>query len=128
MHELQVFVLDDRHIVSTPGELSELMAVRIEGGNHFEMAPLGSLYPMLDLLVRDPYAVMHFWPHEGVAGDQADASVAGAPEEVEFPHSRTGETITMPASVLVDLETALACVEQFAHNLARPTLVDWIEL
>ncbi len=128
MHELQVFVLDERHTVSTPDELADLMVARSEGANHFEIAPVDSLYPMLDLLVRDPYAVVHFWPHEGVAGDQADAGLAGAPEEVDFPHTRTGETITMPGSVLVDVDMAIACVEQFARTLTRPTLVGWIEL
>ncbi len=45
-----------------------------------------------------------------------------------FPHSRSGETITMPCSVLVDTATAVACVEQFAQTLSRPTVVAWIAL
>jgi len=115
-----VFALDERRVVSTSHELAEAIASRIEGGTHLQIASATSPYPMIDLLVRDPYAVVHYWPHEGVAGDQAD--------EVEFPHSSLGDRITMPGLARVDAGTAVACVEQFAETGARPTLVDWIDL
>ncbi len=123
-----MFVLDERRVVATPHELAAAIASRIEGGTHLQIASTSSPYPMIDLLVRDPYAVIHYWPHEGVAGDQADSNVTDPPEEVEFPHSSLGDTITMPGSVLVDVGTAVACVEQFANTLTRPTVVDWIQL
>jgi hypothetical protein len=128
VHELEVFVLDERRVVSTPHQLAEAIASRIEGGTHLQISSVTSPYPMIDLLVRDPYAVIHYWSHEGVAGDQADSRVADPPEEVEFPHSSLGDTITMPGSVLVDVRTAVVCVEQFAQTLSRPTIVDWTEL
>ena len=112
-----MFVLDERCVVATPHELAAAIASRIEGGTHLQIASTSSPYPMIDLLVRDPYAVIHYWPHEGVAGDQADSNVTDPPEEVEFPHSSLGDTITMPGSVLVDVGTAVACVEQFAKTL-----------
>ena len=83
---------------------------------------------MLDVVVREPYAVVHYFAREGASGHQAESTVADAPEEVTFPHSRSGETITMPCSVLVDTATAVACVEQFAQTLSRPTVVAWIAL
>ena len=128
MHQLEVVVLDESHVVSTEAELVQVMALRTDGGNHFQIASTASLYPMLDLLVRDPYAVVHYWVHEGIAGDQADARVLDAPEEVAFRHSSAGDTITMPGSVLVMVNTAMSCVEEFARTLSRPTLVNWIEL
>ena len=114
--------------MSTPAELIDVMSRRIDGGNHFQIASAASPYPLLDLLVRDPYAVVHYWVREGLAGDQADASVLDAPDEVEFPHSSAGDTIVLPGSVLIDAARAMSCVEEFARTLSRPTLVDWIEL
>ncbi len=128
MHELEVIALDEPRTVSTPGELAELIGLRIDGGNHFQIAAPDANFPMLDLMVRDPYAVVHYFPREGVAGDQAACNVADPPDEVEFPHSALGDTISMPGSVLVDVATATACAEQFAETRERPTLVDWIEL
>jgi hypothetical protein len=83
---------------------------------------------MLDVMVRDPSAVVHYFAHDGATGDQAGSNVVEPPEAVTFPHSPSGETIRMPGSVLVDAATAMACVEQFAQTLSRPTLVGWIEL
>jgi hypothetical protein len=128
VHELEVIVLDAPRTVTTRGELAEAIASRVDGGNHFEIASVTSRYPMLDVLVRDPYAVVHYFPTEGMAGAQADREVADAPDEVDFPHSGSGETITMPGSVCVDVATAVECIEQFAETLDRPTSVDWIEL
>lgn len=128
MHELEVFVLDVSHAVSTPAELAGVIGSRVNGGNHFMIASAMSAHPMLDLLVRGGYAVLHYFEVDGVAGDQADGTVDQPPEEVEFPHSRMGDTISMPGSVLIDEQTAIACVEQFAETLQRPTLVDWISL
>jgi hypothetical protein len=68
--------------------------------------------------------IAHYWVHEGLAGDHARRSVVDAPEEVEFLHSSAGDTITMPGSVLVMVNTAMACVEEFAQTLSQPTLVD----
>ena len=128
MHVLEVIVLDEPRTVSTPGELAEVLESRTNDGNHFEIASLTSAFPMLDVMVRDQHAVVHFFPREGVAGDQAVSNIVDPPDEVNFPHSALGETISMPGSVLVDVATAVACVMQFAETLERPTLVDWIEL
>jgi hypothetical protein len=128
VHELEVIALDEPRTVSTPGELAEVIGSRINGGNHFEIASPTSAFPMLDVMVRDQHAVVHFFLLEGVAGDQAVSNLVDPPDEVKFPHSAFGETISMPGSVLVDEATAVACVMEFAETLARPTLVDWIEL
>ena len=128
MHELEVIVLDEPRTVSTPGELADVIGSRVDGGNHFMIASATCAYPMLDLLVRDQYAVLHYFAREGVAGDQAASNLADPPHEVDFPHSSMGETMSMPGSILIGVGTAGSCVEQFAETLARPTLVDWIEL
>jgi len=128
MHELEVIVLDEPRTVSTPRELAEVIGSRVDGGNHFMIASATSACPMLDLLVRDQYAVLHYFAREGVAGDQAASNLADPPDEVDFPHSSSGDTMSMPGSALIDVRTADSCVEQFAETLARPTLVDWIEL
>src|SRR3954449_676685 len=61
VHQLEVVVLDESHIVSTPAELIDVMSRRIDGGNHFQIASAASPYPLLDLLVRDRYAAVHYW-------------------------------------------------------------------
>jgi Immunity protein Imm1 len=128
MHELEVVVLDEPRTVTTADELSEVIASRIAGGSHFEISSATARYPMLDVLVQEPYAVVHWFPRDGDAGAQACSDVAEPPEEVAFPHSALGDRITMPGSVLIEVATAEACVEQFAATLSRPTLVDWIEM
>ena len=128
MHALEVIALDEPRTVSTPAELAEVIASRTAGGNHFEIASATAPYPLLDVLVRDPYAVLHYFAREGEAGNQAASNVADPPDEVDFPQSGSGDTISMPGSVLVDVATAAACVEQFADTLARPTVVEWIGL
>lgn len=127
MHPLDVIVLDVTYTVSTPEELAEVLRARVDGGNHFEIASPTALHPMLDVLVRGPYAVVHYFDGEG-AGDQADGVVADPPDEVEFPFSSRGETLSMPGSVLIDVDTAVDCIEQFAETLSRPTAVGWIVL
>jgi hypothetical protein len=122
--ELEVIALDVIHRVSTPADLAEVLRYRIGGGNHFEVAVTASAYPMLDVLVQDQYAVVHYWSMEGIAGDQAVSTLTDAPVEIEFSHS----DVLMPGSVVIDVETANACVEQFAETLSRPTVVEWTKL
>jgi Immunity protein Imm1 len=122
--ELEVIALDVIHRVSTPADLAEVLRYRIGGGNHFEVAVTASAYPMLDVLVQDQYAVVHYWSMEGIAGDQAVSTLTDAPAEIEFSHS----DVLMPGSVVIDVETANACVEQFAETLSRPTVVEWTKL
>ena len=112
------------HRVSTPADLAEVLGYRIGGGNHFEIAVTASTYPMLDVLVQDQYAVVHYWSREGIAGDQAASTLTDAPAEIEFPHS----DVLMPGSSVIDVATANACVVQFAETLSRPTVVEWTEL
>jgi len=90
MHELEVIVLDEPRTVSTPGELAEVIGSRVDGGNHFMIASATCAYPMLDLLVRDQYAVLHYFAREGVAGDQAASNLADPPDEVELPAQLDG--------------------------------------
>ncbi len=61
MHELEVFILDEPRTVSTVAELAEVIASRIDGGNHFEIASSSRRFPMLDVVVREPYAVVHYF-------------------------------------------------------------------
>ena len=124
MFELEVIASDVIHRVSTPADLAEVLAYRIGGGNHFEVAVTASAYPMLDVLVQDQYAVVHYWSREGIAGDQAVSTLTDDPAEVEFSHS----DVLVPGSVVIDVETANACVQQFAETLSRPTVVEWAEL
>ena len=124
MFELEVIALDVIHRVSTPADLAEVLRYRIGGGNHFEVAVTASAYPMLDVLVQDQYAVVHYWSREGIAGDQAVSTLKDGPAEIEFPHC----DVSMPGSSVIDVETANACVEQFAETLSRPTVVEWTEL
>lgn len=128
MHELEVIVLDDPRVISTPDELSAVLVAGSGEGNHFMIASATAQYPMLDLLVRDDYAVLHFFDEAGEAGHQAVSNVSEPPDEVEFPDSSMGDTLSMPGSVLIDTATAVRCVEEFAETLARPTLVEWTEL
>ncbi len=92
------------------------------------IASASAPFPMLDLLVRDQYAVLHYFAREGAAGYQAASNAVDPPDNVDFPHSSSRDTMSMPGWVLIDVGTADACVDQFARTLARPTLVDWIEL
>ena len=85
MHQLEVFVLDERRTASTPSELAEVIASRIDGGNHFEIASASAGFPMLDVLVRDPYAVVHYFTVDGAAGDQAASNVVGPPAPCSCP-------------------------------------------
>ena len=128
VEQLEVCVLDEPRTVSTSDELAEVLAMRIDGGNHFEVASATSTFPMLDVMVHGSYPVVHWFAHEGATGEQAGSDVDEAPEEVAFRHSALGEMITMPGSVLVDAGTATACIERFAETLSRPTLVGWIDL
>jgi hypothetical protein len=128
VHELEVIVLDEPRTVTTSDVLAALIATRIEGGNHFQISSATAPFPMLDVLVQEPYAVVHWFPRDGDAGAQACSDVAEPPQEVVFPLSALGDGITMPGSVLIEVATAEACVEQFADTLSRPTLVDWIEM
>ena len=124
MFALEVIALDVIHRVSTPAGLAEVLGYRIGGGNHFEVAVTASAYPMLDVLVQDQYAVVRYWSREGIAGDQAVSTLTDGPVEIEFPL----RDVLMPGSVVIDVETANACVEQFAETLSRPTVVAWTEL
>jgi hypothetical protein len=125
---VEVIALDVIHRVSTPADLAKVLASRVGGGNHFQIAAAAPAYPMLDVLVQDQYAVVHYFPSDAIAGDQAVSTLTDAPAEVEFPHSDLGEPLSMPGSVLIDVATANACVEQFAETLSRPTVVEWTEL
>jgi hypothetical protein len=122
--ELQVIASDVIHAVSTPADLAEVLGKGIGGGNHFEVAVTASAYPMLDVLVQDQYALVHYWSREGISGDQAVSTLTDAPAEVEFSHS----DVRVTGTVVIAVDPAHACVEQFAETLSRPTVVEWAEL
>jgi hypothetical protein len=65
VHQLEVLVLGERRTVSTLSELAEVMASRIDGGNHFEIAWASSGFPALDVMSRDPCAGMRYFAHDG---------------------------------------------------------------
>jgi hypothetical protein len=128
MVNLTITDLEGTHPVSTPDELAAVLAHRRRGANHFLISSPDADYPQLDVIVRDDVALLHYFPAEGLAGDQSRSDLPGAPELVEFPENLTGEVIQVPGSAVVDAATAIRCVEEFAERLARPTLIGWLEL
>jgi hypothetical protein len=128
MHSINVIDLEGSRTVATADDLAGALARRINGSNHFLLSGVGANYPLLDVLVRDDLAMVHYFASEGAAGSQSVSTRDDLPEEVEFPENMTGEPVPMPASVVIDARTAIRCIEQFAETLSRPTLIDWVEL
>ncbi len=129
MHALEVIVLDEPRTVTTRGELAEVIASRVDGGNHFEIASATSRVSDARRAGTGPVRRGPLLrPTRARPATKPTVEVADAPDEVDFPQSGSGETITMPGSVLVDVATAVECVEQFAETLDRPTSVEWIGL
>lgn len=128
MHALTIADLAATSVVSTPSELADAITRRFDGANHYMIASVDAAFPMLDIMLRDEYAVIHYFESEGVAGDQSVSNVADPPDDVAFPENLTGASLSMPGSVVIDVATATRCVEQYAENLARPTRITWLEL
>jgi hypothetical protein len=128
MHALTVTDLEGSRVTVTPDGLAAALGRRIAGANHFLLAPVDAPYPQLDVLVRDGDAVVHYFPAEGNAGSQSLAARAAPAAEAVFPANLTFEVLRLPGSTVIDVVAALRCAEEFAATLARPTLIDWLEL
>lgn len=128
MHALTIADLEGTSMVSTPSELADAIKRRFDGANHYMIASVDAAFPMLDIMLRDEYAVIHYFESEGVAGDQSVSNAADPPDDVAFPENLTGASLSMPGSVVIEASAAIGCVEQFAQDLARPTVIHWREL
>ena len=128
MHDLEIFDFEGRREASSAEQLHLALSRRFDGGNHFEIAALGRAYPMLDLMVSDDLAVVHYFAAEGNAGAQSIGDLGHAAETVEFPENRAGAAYTMPGSTVVRMTTAIRCADEFSIDLQRPTAVTWLEL
>ena len=53
---------EGRQEASSAEQLHLALSRRFDGGNHFEIAAFGRTYPMLDLMVSDDLAVVHYLP------------------------------------------------------------------
>jgi len=128
MNPITVIDIHSTLEVQTAGELESALAERDGSGNHFMLVGPASDYPMLDIMVRDRYAALHYFGEEGSAGAQAVSDLDDPPAEVEFPHSAMGDLLVLPGSVVVDVATASRCALEFAESLDRPASVEWREL
>ena len=68
MHDLGIFDFEGRQEASSAEQLHLALSRRFDGGNHFEIAAFDRTYPMLDLMVIDNLAVVHYFAAEGNAG------------------------------------------------------------
>ena len=128
MHDLEIFDFEGRQEASSAEQLHLALSRRFDGGNHFEIAAFGSMYPMLDLMVSGDLAVVHYFAAEGNAGAQSVGNLGHAAETVEFLENRAGARFTMPGSTVVRMMTAIRCAEEFSIDLQRPKAVVWFEL
>jgi len=127
IHSLEVVHLAGHDAVTTIDGLSAILRERVSGGNHFEVAPDLTTYPLLTLMVSDDVAVLHYFASEHDAGSQSRGNLHGAPPAVSF-RDPEGVVVTLPGAVAIDIVTAQRCVQEFAEHLTRPALVDWLEL
>ena len=90
MDMLEVTGLDGTRIVETPGELAAALTPRSRGGNHFMISTVGVNYPMLDVLIQDDAAVIHYFPAEGSAGHQSYSKRVDLPRRGGVPRQPHG--------------------------------------
>lgn len=126
-HGIEVFHLSGHDTVASNDQSLSVLRERVSGGNHFEIAPATTTYPLLTLMVRDDFAVLHHFSSEHDVGSQSSGNLHGVPPAVGFPDPG-GEDVTLPGSIVIDVVTAERCVQEFAEHLIRPTIVDWLEL
>src|SRR4051794_21459252 len=109
MQDLEIFDFEGRQGGSSAEQLRLAPGRRFDGGNHFEIAAVGTAFPMLDLMVSGDLDVVHYFAAEGNAGAQSIGDLGHAAETVEFPENRVGATFTMPGSAVVRRTTAMRC-------------------
>lgn len=124
---VEVFHLLGHEQVDTVEALGSVLRQRSDRGNHFEISPSPAAHPLLTLMVRDDYAVLHFFESGDEAGWQSRGNLHAAPAVIEFLDP-AGAPVTLPSAAVVDLVTAERCVDEFAGSLVRPRFVDWLRL
>ncbi|EGF24894.1 hypothetical protein [Rhodopirellula baltica] len=90
-----------------------------------------SAYPCVAVHFNSDVAYIHYFPTDGHAGFQPSGMTpSGVIADVHFLNVDGDEAgaYDMAASAVVDAETAIAAVLEFAANLQLPPSIDWFEL
>ena len=90
-----------------------------------------SNYPYVAVHFNAEVAYLHYFPSDGHPGFQPTGMTPnGFADHVHFLNidGTEGSAFDMPASTIVDAETAIAAVLEFATNVEMPLSIDWCEL
>lgn len=82
-------------------------------------------YPFLTLLVKEPYACVHYYLNQDGCVWQ---SYSDFDQEITFLTGHGDDEWTAPGDTIVSLEAALKCMEEFFDSMKRPECIQWQEL
>lgn len=109
-------------ICQSKAELIEMIkhSAVLPQGDELWLSSNENPYPCLSLLVKGNYACVHYF-----SNDEGDVwqSCGDFDEEVTFLAG--SEAWTAPEYVIVTLEKAIQCVEEFWESSERPQVIEW---
>lgn len=109
---------------------SRLRSVRARGYGAFHMSGYEDL-PYMSVHFNGDIAYIHYFSSDGHPGFQpTDMTPPDCPDVVRFLNTDESEAgaIEMPASTLVDANTAVAAAVEFAATRQMPRSIRWSEL
>lgn len=80
-------------------------------------------YPCLSILVKGEYACVHYFGKE-----EGDIWQSCGEFEKEVVFLAGSEEWIAPAYVIISMETAINCMEEFCDTMERPKCIEWKEL
>ncbi len=116
--------------VTSDAELLDVMGMRCEANNanKFDISSMDCNYPFLSVMVNDDLAVLHYFSEDGGDCWISNNLNPCVSEDVIFWESENSDGIPLPCDSVVEYSVALNAVKNFAANLSKPQLIDWMEL
>ncbi|TWT81670.1 hypothetical protein CA13_31230 [Planctomycetes bacterium CA13] len=90
-----------------------------------------SAYPYIAVHFNSDIAYIHYFPSDGHPGYQPTGMTPhGVSDDLHFLNVDGSEAgaFDLPASALVDADTAISAVLEFAANCEMPQSINWFEL
>lgn len=112
-------------ICESKAEIAEIVkqGAALPHGDEMWVSREGEQYPCLSILVKGEYACVHYFEDE--EGDVWQ-SLGEFEEGITFLAG--GEAWEAPADVIIPIEKALDCMEEFCDTKKRPKCIRWGEL
>ncbi len=119
---MSVSTTNDNILCQSKAEMVEIIkqGAALPQGDEIWVSSKEKPYPCLSILMKDQYTCVHYFEN-----DEGNVWQSCGDFNKEVIFLAGGEGWTAPEYVIVPLEKAICCMEEFWDTLERPTCIEW---